>query len=132
MKFLAALFLILSFSVGAQSLRSLADAMSDLETSYKEVSVGLQTGSITPQLITSSENVVKFVIESKSIIPNSVLSLPNIEQDAAKVKYASEMKSLEDSTTALREALKAGNLILAKQIFTKLPVLKKQGHKDFM
>jgi hypothetical protein len=84
MKFITLLILVLSFSVQAQSLRSLGDVMSDLGNSFKVVTLGLRAGVITPTMFNEAVNIQKYIIESEGIIPNSILSLPNIEQAAAK------------------------------------------------
>lgn len=131
MKFLAMLLLVSSLSVEAQSLRSLKDVMSDLGSSFKTVTLGLQAGSITPKMVTESGNMIKFIVEAETITPDTILSLPNVDQAAAKAKYDQEMKTLEKTANDFNDAIKTGNVDLAKQILLQLGSIKKQGHQDF-
>ncbi|MBP9682208.1 MAG: hypothetical protein KBD76_12445 [Bacteriovorax sp.] len=131
MKFIAFILLLSVASVQAQENRSLKDVMSDLGNSFKAVTLNLQAGIINSNTITEAENVVKYTIESEGIIPESILSLPINEQVNAKDKYDQEMKELVGATNELNNAIKANNLILAKQCLLQIGALKKQGHKDF-
>ncbi len=125
------ILLISSLTAQAQSLRPLKDVMSDLGASFKVVTLGLQAGSITPKMVTESDGIVKFIVESETITPDTVLALPNIEQAPALAKYVQELKDLEVVANDFNAAIKAGNLDSAKNLLLQMGNLKKQGHKDF-
>lgn len=131
MKFSAMILLLLSLSVEAQSLRPLKDVMTNLGNSLKVVTLAVQAGTITPTIIQEADNVVKYTIESEAITPDTVLSLPRIDQEAAQAKYNQEMKELEKMAVDLSNAIKIGNLNSAKQVLLLMGANKKQGHKDF-
>lgn len=130
MKFLT-IALLLSFSVSAQELRSLKSVMSDMGSNLKAITIQIQAGSITPKMISSAEALLALTKESETFTPDTVLSLPNVEQDAAKAKYIQELKDLEATEQEFIDALKAGNLDLAKTAFAKIGAIKKQGHQDY-
>jgi len=131
MKYLAIMFLTVSLAASAQAQRQLKDVMSDLGDNFKAVSMGLQTGKMTPQMLKASELIIKFVTESETIIPDTILSLPNVERPAAIAKYTDEIKALETSAISFNNALKSGNISAAKIILVQLTAQKKQGHSDF-
>jgi hypothetical protein len=131
MKFLAMILLVSSLTAQAQSLRPLKDVMSDMGASLKIVTLGLQAGPITPKMVTESDNIVKFIVESEAIAPDTVLALPNIEQAPAFAKYVQELKDLEAVANDFNAAVKAGNADTAKNLLLQMGNIKKQGHKDF-
>ena len=131
MKYLVIMLFTVSLAASAQSQRQLKDVMSDLGDNFKTVSTGLQTGKITPQMVKASELIIKFVTESETLVPDTILSLPNIEQPAAIAKYTDEIKKLETSAISFNNALKSANITEAKNILLQLTAQKKQGHSDF-
>jgi hypothetical protein len=131
MKLLAAILLVSSISIQAQNLRSLKDVMSDMGAIFKTLTIAITAGTINPKIIEESAKLVTLVKESEAITPDTILSLPNVDQAAAKAKYDQELKDLENNATALNVALASNNIDQAKVLLTKLTDGKKQGHKDF-
>ena len=131
MKTLITLIVLMSLSTQAQSLRSLKGIMSDMGSTLKSITMAIQSGNISPKTVADAETFVKQIIEAEAITPDTVLSLPRVDQDAAKAKYDQEMKAMEKNATDLANALKVGNVDQAKQILVQLGADKKQGHKDF-
>ena len=131
MKFLTVLSLFIALNTFADSPRALKDVMKDMGTDFKAITVGLQAGKITPDMVTASTKLSALITEATAITPDSVLALPNIEQDAAKAKYVQEMKSLEEQSLKMTDALNANDLATAKQLLLVLGTDKKSGHNDF-
>jgi len=130
-KILAMLLVIGSLSASAQNLRPLKDRMEDMGTSFKTIGASLMIGSINAKVVTESDKLINLTRESAQITPDTILSLPRVEQARAKATYDKEMKELEAALIELNTAVKSNNLDAAKKALAKVNDIKKQGHKDF-
>lgn len=131
MKKLAALFLVFAISAYAQNVRSLKDVMEDMGAAYKAVTLNVTLGNLGPKTQSESDTIVKTIRESMNIIPDTILSLPNIEQDAAKKSYINHLKEAESLAIELNNAIKSQDSAKAKDLVQKLNASKKSGHKEF-
>ncbi len=131
MKKLAALFLFLAMSVQAQNVRALKDVMEDMGSAYKIVTLNVTLGNLGPKTQSESDTIVKTIRESMNIMPDTILSLPNIEQEAAKQSYLKHLKEAESLAIELNNAIKSQDSAKAKDLVQKLNASKKSGHKEF-
>lgn len=131
MKKFVVLFLLLVMSIHAQNLRSLKDVMEEMGAAYKSVTLSVTLGNLGPKTQSESDTIVKTIRESMNIIPDTILSLPNIEQDAAKKSYINHLKEAEGLAIELNNAIKSQDSVKAKDLVQKLNVSKKSGHKEF-
>lgn len=130
---LMAALCLFAFAGNAQSALpgNLANTMKAMGNDLKTISAQVADPKANASSLQLTDHFIQMAQHSKDFIPDTISSMPNTQQAAAKADYDSLLDQQIELANRLKSDFASNNNTDAQNILTQMATLKRKGHDAY-